>query len=147
MNPERSGVDLKTIRGDYKDDNGTTQNRLRRWELDDFMPRPGDIYQERLYAIQWVTKASIGKGREKFFFTAVTGDDLKREQIVADLVRNNLAEWQRQGLVPDLMKSPHFCATLKSPTLGFPRAAGWRIIREGELCARRRNDLISFMNS
>jgi hypothetical protein len=44
-------------------------------------------------------------------------------------------------------ESPHFCATLKSPSLGFPRAAGWRIIREGELCARRRNDLISFMNS
>lgn len=44
-------------------------------------------------------------------------------------------------------ESPHFCATLKSPSLGFPRAAGWRIIREGELCARRRNDLISFMTS
>jgi len=44
-------------------------------------------------------------------------------------------------------ESPHFCATLKSPSLGFPRAAGWRIIREGELCARRRNDLIWFMTS
>jgi hypothetical protein len=44
-------------------------------------------------------------------------------------------------------ESPHFCATLKSPSLGFPQAAGWRIIREGELCARRRNDLISFMTS
>ena len=44
-------------------------------------------------------------------------------------------------------ESPHFCATLKSPTLGFPQAAGWRIIREGELCAHRRNDLISFMTS
>ncbi len=44
-------------------------------------------------------------------------------------------------------ESPHFCATLKSPSLGFPRTAGWRIIREGELCARRRNDLISFMSS
>ena len=58
MNPERSGVDLKTIRGDYKDEAGNTRNRLRRWEVNDFMPRPEDIYQERLYAIQWITKAS-----------------------------------------------------------------------------------------
>jgi signal transduction histidine kinase len=49
--------------------------------------------------------------------------------------------------IDDPHESPHFCATLKSPTLGFPQVAGWRIIREGELCARRRNDLISFMNT
>jgi len=106
MNPERSGVDLKTIRGDYKDENGETQNRLRHWEVNEFIPRPDDIYQERLYAIQWITKASIGKGREETYFASVTPDDLKREQKVIDLVRESLSEWQRQGLVPDMPIEP-----------------------------------------
>jgi putative DNA methylase len=106
MNPERSGVDLKTIRGDYKDDEGNTRNRLRRWEVNDFMPRPEDIYQERLYAIQWITKASLRKGRQETFFAAVTPEDLLREKIVVDLVRKNLRDWQQQGLVPDVPIEP-----------------------------------------
>ena len=101
MNPERSGVDLKTIRGDFKDEDGETQSRLRRWDASDFVPRPDDIFQERLYAIQWMSKASLGKGREETYFSPVTRDDLKREQKVIELVRMNLADWQRQGLVPD----------------------------------------------
>ena len=56
MNPERSGVEIKTIRGDYRDADGVNRNRLRLWEKSDFMPRPDDILQERLYAIQWITK-------------------------------------------------------------------------------------------
>jgi len=43
-------------------------------------------------------------------------------------------------------ESPHFCVTLKSPNFGFPQAAGRRIIWQGEPCARRRSDLISFRN-
>jgi hypothetical protein len=73
----------------------------------------------------------------------------KTVSIIAPAARTTLREF----LTLDKMtsqgahESPHFCATLKSPNLGFPRAAGWSITREGELCARRRNDLISFMNS
>ncbi len=106
MNPERSGVDLKTIRGDYQDDEGKTQNRLRRWEVSDFTPRPDDTYQERLYCIQWITKASLGKRREETFFAAVTPDDTERERIVNDLVRSNLSKWQREGVVPDMPIEP-----------------------------------------
>lgn len=102
MNPERSGVDLKTIRGDYKDEKGNSQNRLRRWEVSDFMPRPEDIYQERLYAIQWVEKSSMEKGRPETFFTGVGPDDLKREETVQSIVRSNLSRWQSGGLVPDM---------------------------------------------
>ena len=39
INPERSGVEIKTIRGDYRDEDGANQNRLRRWEKLDFIPR------------------------------------------------------------------------------------------------------------
>ncbi len=106
MNPEQSGVELKVIRCDYKDEQGTIQNRLRRWDVSDFMPRPDDIYQERLYCVQWITKASLGRSREETFFKAVTGEDLKREQLVIDAVRNNLAVWQEQGFVPNTLIEP-----------------------------------------
>ena len=70
MNPERSGVEIKTIRGDYRDAEGDNRNRLRMWEKSDFVPRPDDIWQERLYAIQWITKESLG--------TSSTGDIVRR---------------------------------------------------------------------
>lgn len=54
MNPEKSGVEIKTIRGDYRDAQGNARNRLRLWENSDFVPRPDDIFQERLYCIQWI---------------------------------------------------------------------------------------------
>ena len=102
MNPERSGVEIKTIRGDYRDAEGNNSNRLRLWEKHDFMPRPDDIFQERLYCIQWITKRSLGKGRQETFFAAVTEEDLARERKVEAIVRENLARWQDEGLVPDM---------------------------------------------
>ena len=62
MNPERSGVEIKTIRGDYRDADGVNRNRLRLWEKSDFIPRPDDIFQERLYCIQWITKEIARQG-------------------------------------------------------------------------------------
>jgi putative DNA methylase len=53
---------IKTLRGDYRNADGSTGNRLRRWEKSDFKPRPDDIFQERLYAIQWITKDTLNKG-------------------------------------------------------------------------------------
>ena len=106
MNPERSGVELKTIRGDYRDTVGVNRNRLRLWEKSDFVPRPDDIWQERLYAIQWITKDSLDKRRPETFFASVTDDDLAREQRVERIVRDNLAFWQNDGFVPDTKIEP-----------------------------------------
>src|ERR1019366_3163796 len=106
MNPERSGVEIKTIRGDYRDADGVNRNRLRWWEKSDFIPRPDDIFQERLYCIQWITKETLGKGRQETFFVAVTNDDLFRERQVEEIVRENLARWQDEGLVPDMKIEP-----------------------------------------
>jgi putative DNA methylase len=106
MNPERSGVEIKTIRGDYRDANGEPRNRLRLWGKSDFMPRPDDIFQERLYCIQWITKESFGRGRQETFFSSVTEDDLARERKVQAIVRENLANWQIRGLVPDMPIEP-----------------------------------------
>ncbi len=106
MNPERSGVEIKTIRGDYRDADGINRNRLRLWEKSDFVPRPDDIFQERLYCIQWIAKESLGKGRQETFFAAVTEEDLARERKVEEIVRENLARWQAEGLVPDMRIEP-----------------------------------------
>ena len=102
MNPERSGVEIKTIRGDFRDENKQNQNRLRLWTKADFVPHPDDIFQERLYCVQWITKDSIGKARQETFFSAVTEDDIAKERQVEAIVRENLAFWQNDGLVPDM---------------------------------------------
>lgn len=106
MNPERNGVEIKTIRGDYRDDEGKSRNRLRLWEKSDFAPRPDDIFQERLYCIQWITKSSLDRGRQTTFFAAVTDEDLMRERRVETIVRESLARWQEEGLVPDMPIEP-----------------------------------------
>jgi putative DNA methylase len=106
MNTERSGVEIKTIRGDYRDTEGNIRNRLRLWEKSDFVPRPDDIFHERLYCVQWITKESLGKGRQETSFAAVTEDDLARERRVDTIVAENLAGWQAEGLVPDMRIEP-----------------------------------------
>jgi hypothetical protein len=97
---------FKTIRGDSRRSDGTTENKLRRWEQTDFMPRPGDILQERLYCIQWITRDSLNKSRQVTFFAGVTEGDLQRELKVEKLVCENLKHWQLAGLVPDMMIEP-----------------------------------------
>jgi putative DNA methylase len=119
MNPERSGVEIKTIRGDYRDAKGNNRNRLRVWEKHDFMPHPDDIFQERLYCIQWFTKRSLDKGRPKTFFAAVTEEDLARERKVEAILWENLARWQDEGLVPDMPIEPG------DETTRLVRERGW----------------------
>ena len=97
---------IKTLRGDYRLPDGTTGNRLRRWEKSDFKPHPDDVFQERLYCIQWITKATLNVGRQETYFAAPNDDDLKREQRVEEIVAENLALWQAEGLVPDMAIEP-----------------------------------------
>lgn len=93
---------IKTLRGDYRNADGSTGNRLRRWEKSDFKPRPDDIFQERLYAIHWISKASINKSRQETWFAAPTDADWERERRVEAIVAENFNRWQNEGLVPDM---------------------------------------------
>ena len=106
MNPDRTGVEIRTIRGDYRDADDLSRNRLRPWELSDFVPRPDDIFQERLYCVQWIMRQSLQKGRQETFLAPVTQGDLARERQVEAIVRENLAKWQAQGFVPDMPIEP-----------------------------------------
>ena len=92
---------ITTLRGDYETPDGKVANRLRQWEKHDFKPRPDDIFQERLYAVQWMTPQKKGKGFD-FEFRSVTPEDLKRERIVEDFIETNLTAWQASGQTPDM---------------------------------------------
>lgn len=102
---------IKTLRGDYRLPSGENGNRLRSWELNDVTPRTDDVFQERLYAIQWITKETLNKARQETFFAAVTAEDIEREDVVEALVSSNLAVWQASGLVPDMAIEPGYNTT------------------------------------
>ncbi len=99
---------IKTLRGDFRLPDGTTGNRLRRWDKHDFKPRPDDIFQERLYCIQWIKKETIEAARQETWFAAPTEADLERERKVEAIVAENLARWQDEGWVPDMAIEPGY---------------------------------------
>ena len=99
---ETYSTSIKAIRGDYKDAGGNSKNRLRLWEKSDVVPRPEDILQERLIAIQWMHKDTLHSARPRSFFASVTEADLERERKAIAFVEGNLAQWQADGLVPDM---------------------------------------------
>jgi putative DNA methylase len=96
---------ISTLRGDYKKEDGTNSNYLRLWEKNEFKPRSNDIYQERLYCVQWMKPKLMGKGHE-FEFRSVTLEDLKREQIVEKFISEHLTDWQEKGWIPDMRIEP-----------------------------------------
>ena len=75
---------------------------LRRWTNDDLVPRPGDVFQERLYCIRWVKTVTgpDGKSREVRRYAAPEAADLTRESRVLELLRERFAGWQREGFIP-----------------------------------------------
>ncbi|AVE40848.1 DUF1156 domain-containing protein [Providencia stuartii] len=94
-------VSIKSIRGDYKEGK-ENKNRLRMWEKEDFTPRADDIFQERLYCIQWMKRKSSGKQFD-YEFRAVTDEDLVREKKVIEYVSQHLSSWQADGYVSDMV--------------------------------------------
>ena len=72
---------------------------LRRWEKADFTPRPEDFYGERLYAIRW--EKPLPKGRSINIFREPQAFDLEVEAETIRRVASHLADWQRDGWIPD----------------------------------------------
>jgi adenine-specific DNA methylase len=69
-------------------------NGLRLWSNDDLVPRPGDVFQERLYCIRWIN----AKGERRY--AAPDAADLEREAKVIELLRERFANWQSEGFIP-----------------------------------------------
>jgi putative DNA methylase len=92
---------ISTLRGDHRRADGATSNKLRLWSKSDCYPHPDDIYQERLYCIQWVKPKKKGKGLD-YEFRSVTDPDIQREETVRNFVDEHLDEWQSKGWIPDM---------------------------------------------
>jgi len=74
---------------------------LRRWSNEDLVPRPGDVFQERLYCVRWVkTVIRNGKPKEIRRYAAPDAADLTREAKVLSLLRENFDDWQGKGFIP-----------------------------------------------
>ena len=67
---------------------------LRRWTNDDVVPRPNDVFQERLYCIRWIN----AKGDRRY--AAPDAADLAREAKVLKLLKDRFAQWQQEGFIP-----------------------------------------------
>src|SRR6266496_296429 len=67
---------------------------LRRWTNEDLVPRPGDVFQERLYCIRWIDT----EGHTRY--AAPDAADPAREDKVLQLLRERFTDWQREGYIP-----------------------------------------------
>ncbi len=95
---------LRTIRGDGQPNANCWGNSLRLWTKSDVVPHADDIYQERLYCIQWTRTRydqELGRDVTETEFRSVEKGDLRRERLVLEEVSRNLSEWQNAGLIPD----------------------------------------------
>ena len=84
------------------------RQNMRHWENEDVVPRPGDVFQERLYCIRWVETYidDNGKAQTKRHYRAPTQMDLEREAQVLALLKARFSDWQEQGYIPSRYIEP-----------------------------------------
>ncbi len=87
-------INISTIRGDRVDSQGKRIYGLRMWENDDIVPRPDDVFQERLYCIRYVD------ANGKRHYVAPDENDLQREEKVLTLLKERFHDWQEKGFIP-----------------------------------------------
>lgn len=105
---------IAVLRRDDTDAQGNSIYGLRRWEANEFLPRPDDVFQERLYAIKYLKKNNKKTWAQflkkpapatdatygTVYYVAPDENDLKREQKVIDLLTERFDEWQAKGYIP-----------------------------------------------
>lgn len=105
-----SRVQLATLRGDNrrvvgKDEKGKPVyenfNTLRLWENEDVVPRPSDLFQERLYCTRW-------EGPKGSVYRAPDSHDLSNEEKCLRLLRERFDEWQGDGHLPSMRIEPGY---------------------------------------
>lgn len=101
----KNSTPITAIRKDRRHDDGTVEYGLRRWESHEFVPRPDDVFQERLYCIRYEKEHvdANGKVKTERYYTAPTKEDLAREEKVVQLLKERLAQWQEKGYIPSSM--------------------------------------------
>lgn len=98
---------MTMIRGDRRFNN-ETEYGLRLWENDDIVPRPDDVFQERLYCIRWVETYINDQGKEQTnrYYCNPDEDDLNRESQVLQLLTERFHDWQEKGYIPSRKIEP-----------------------------------------
>jgi putative DNA methylase len=85
---------IKSLRGDRRVD-GEISNELRLWKKADVGPASGDTFQERLYCVQWITRDG------SLCFKEPSEHELQVERAARSTASDRLAQWQRDGFVPE----------------------------------------------
>lgn len=100
---------MAMLRGDRRTHEGTCHG-LRLWENEDLVPRPDDVFQERLYCIRWVETYVDEDGNEKTrrHYLAPDESDLRREERVLSLLKERFNEWQEKGYIPSRRIEPGY---------------------------------------
>ena len=93
---------IASLRGDRRGPNGETIYGLRLWENEDLVPRPDDVFQERLYCVRWVTPSG------ERVYKSVTDADIAREAKVLALLKQRFADWQARGYIPSMKITPGY---------------------------------------
>ena len=95
---------ISAIRHDRVDENGNTIYGLRLLEQNEFEFKSDDVFHERLYAIRYehLEVKPDGKIKSTRYYCAPSERDIKNEKIIHDIVVNEFAFWQKQGLVPNI---------------------------------------------
>lgn len=74
---------------------------MRLWVNQDFLPRPDDVFQERLYCIRWVEAIEKkDKGKTVHHYREPNVEDLHRELKVNELLTQRFMDWQEKGYIP-----------------------------------------------
>jgi putative DNA methylase len=82
------------------------ESGLRLWENNDLVPRPDDVFGERIYCVRWVTafQRENTKGDiiwdEEREFRGVTPHDVDRDSRALSLLRERFGDWQKRALLP-----------------------------------------------
>jgi putative DNA methylase len=92
---------ISEIRGDRRVNEENIYG-LRLWENNDLVPRPDDIFQERLYCVRWVETYLDERDRAQIrrHYCSVTEADLDRESKVLYLLDQRFHDWQEKGFIP-----------------------------------------------
>jgi len=98
----KNSTPITVIRKDRKNEDGKVEYGLRRWEAHEYVPRPDDVFQERLYCIRYERKYVDEKGNVKSekYYTAPTKEDLAREEKVLRILKERFKKWQEKGYIP-----------------------------------------------
>lgn len=122
----KKGVPITVLRKDRKGDNGEMLSGLRPWGKTEFLPRPDDVFRERLYCVRYEYEeqylASNGEWKSKTirYYQTPTPQDIEREKKVEQLLAGRFQDWQNKGIIPSALIDEGY------NTNQIIRERGWR---------------------